>query len=99
MKTTTAKKKTTTVNRSFRPAEGIGFDATTGDQYGLKNNPAVVLAIHPVIGTTAYGPFLNMKAAREWSADDAPLEVGNCYGSLAGWTFHAVSLEVLGRWD
>jgi hypothetical protein len=92
-------KKTETNPRTFRPADGIGFDTSVGNHYGLKNNPAVVLAIHPIHGINVYGPFLNRQAAHAWASADAPLDVGNCYGEIVNWTFTVAAMEVLGHYE
>ena len=92
-------KKSKTNTRTFRPAEGIGFDPSVGAHYGLANNPAVVLAIHPVHGINVYGPFINRQAARQWASGDAPMDVGNSYGEITNWTFTVACMEVIGHYD
>ena len=99
MKTKTATKtKTKTPREVFRAIRGIGFDTATCEHGSLRNNPAVVVAVHPIHGMAVYGPFIELSAARAWMDTDADMEIGCCHGTARGWTFHAMQTDVPGRW-
>lgn len=83
--------------RTFTPATGIGFDTAVAESgYGLKNEPAVALCLHPIYGTRVYGPFVTIDAARAWIDREADETLVACYGSSRDWSLHATTLEVDG---
>jgi hypothetical protein len=84
--------------RTFTPATGIGFDlAVNPSGYGLKNEPAVVLCLHPIYGTRVYGPLVTIDAARAWVCEADETLVA-CYGSSRDWSLHATTMEVDGHY-
>ena len=93
-----ATKTKTTTTRRFRPNPSVGFDATAREHGHLRNNPAVVLAVHPIHGMRAYGPFLTLTLARAWQEEEAEVSLACDWGTARGWTLHATTTEVPGHW-
>ena len=86
-----ATKKTTPA--PVTPQPGVGLDLTAG-KYGLEQCPGVVIATHPIHGTTVFGPFVTVKAAELWAATEADDALAIEMGSARGCTIHATYLNV-----